>query len=72
MTMGPEAGKGFGVSLDVFTEQIFEGLASGKDPSICGSFGIKEGDMDTFWNLVDTRRRLFDWLSPLMRVVTEL
>lgn len=48
MTMGPEAAKGFGVPLDVFTEQVYEGLASGKDQVYVGSFGIKEGDMDTF------------------------
>jgi short-subunit dehydrogenase involved in D-alanine esterification of teichoic acids len=65
VTMG-ERGRSFGMPLDQFTEEAYRGLASGSDQVFIGTIGPKEGQMDTFMELVDTRRKLFEWLSGLM------
>ena len=62
-----ERGRSFGMPLDQFTNEAYEGLASGSDQVFIGTVGPKEGQMgDTFMNLVNTRRKLIDWLSGLM------
>ncbi|KAF4417231.1 short-chain dehydrogenase reductase family [Fusarium acutatum] len=65
-TMG-ERGRSFGMPLDVFTKEAYKGLASGHDQVFIGTVGPqKEGQKDTFMELVDNRRKLFEWLSGVM------
>ncbi|KAM5526424.1 short-chain dehydrogenase reductase family [Fusarium oxysporum f. sp. phaseoli] len=65
-TMG-ERGRSFGMPLDVFTEEAYKGLASGRDQVFIGTVGPqKEGQKDTFMELVDNRQKLFKWLSGVM------
>ncbi|KAF3395337.1 putative oxidoreductase DltE [Talaromyces pinophilus] len=65
VTMG-EKGRSFGMPLHVFTEEAYKGLASGSDQVFIGTVGPKEGQKDTFLELVDNRRKLFEWLSVMM------
>ena len=60
MTMGPEAGKGLGVLLDVFTEQVYEDLRVRKIKYMLAALGSRMGIWIPFLDLVNVRRRLFD------------
>lgn len=49
--------------IKAFTDQAYEGLASGKDQVIIGAIG----PADTFHEIVDKRRNAFENLSKMMR-----
>ena len=49
-----------GMPLDQFTDQAFTGLFSGKDQIIIGGIG------PNFTEIVDKRRRAFDFLTQMM------
>lgn len=61
--MGEEAGRGMGMSLDVFTQQAYEGLVEGKNQIVIGSIGPAE----TFHGIIDKRRAAFTDLARVMR-----
>ncbi|OCL01224.1 oxidoreductase [Glonium stellatum] len=63
VTMGEEAGRKFGMPLDVFAEKAYEELVTGKDQIVIGSIGPAE----TFNEIVDKRRASFDALCKFMR-----
>ncbi|KAJ5705670.1 hypothetical protein N7455_004845 [Penicillium solitum] len=61
--MGEDAGRQLGMPLDAFTQQVYQGLAEGKDQIVIGSIG----PVDTFNGIVDNRRTAFENLSKMMR-----
>ena len=61
--MGEDAGRQLGMPLDAFTQQVYQGLAEGKDQIVIGSIG----PVDTFNGIVDNRRNAFENLSKMMR-----
>ncbi|KAJ5545079.1 hypothetical protein N7535_006532 [Penicillium sp. DV-2018c] len=61
--MGEDVGRQLGMPLDAFTQQVYQGLADGKDQIVIGSIG----PVDTFNGIVDSRRTAFENLSKMMR-----
>lgn len=60
--MDAEKGRQFGMPVDAFTEEAYQGIFSGKDQIIIGSIG----PADTFNEIVDKRRTAFEDLSKLI------
>jgi hypothetical protein len=63
VTMGAEAGGKFGMPLDAFTNQAFDGIASGKDEVYVGTLL----NSDKFLDLVDMRRTMVEGLAAVMQ-----
>lgn len=61
--MGAERGRQFGMPIDAFTEEAYQGILSGKDQIVIGSIG----PADTFNEIIDKRRTAFENLSQLIR-----
>jgi hypothetical protein len=61
--MGVETGRNFGMPLDTFTEQAYQGLVEGKDQIVIGSVG----PVEMFNEIVDKRRTAFANLARMMR-----
>lgn len=61
--MPGESGRQLGMPIKAFTDQAYEGLASGKDQVIIGAIG----PADTFHEIVDKKRNAFENLSKMMR-----
>ena len=62
-TQGKEAGRAMGMPLEKFTDDAYQGLASGKDTVFVG--GIGPGP--TFHEAVEKRSEVFMWLAKMMR-----
>ena len=63
MEMGEEAGRRFGMPLNAFTKEAYKELAAGNDEIVIGSIGPSE----TFNEIVNKRRSVFNALAKLMR-----
>ena len=61
--MGEEQGRNFGMPLKAFTDEAFNGLASGKDQIVIGSLG----PADSFHEIVEKRRIAFENFANIMR-----
>ncbi|MCJ1234891.1 hypothetical protein MMC14_002855 [Varicellaria rhodocarpa] len=61
--LGEQKGRAFGMPLDEFCNEAYDGLNSGKDQVIIGTIGPQEKFMD----IVGQRRDTFELLTKLMR-----
>ena len=62
-TRGEEAGRAMGMPLDKFTDEAYQGLASGKEAVFVGGIGPGR----TFHEAVEKRDEVFMWLAKMMR-----
>ena len=62
--MGEEAGRNFGMPLDVFIEQAYQGLAAGRDQIVVVD---SIGPTETFNEIIDKRRAAFETFANLTR-----
>jgi len=60
--MGKEAGRKFGMPLDLFTEEAYKGLVAGHNQIVIGSIGPAQA----FNEIIDKRRAEFESLSKMM------
>ncbi len=61
--MAERKGRQLGMPLDMFTDEAYKGLASGRDQIVIGAIG----PADTFNEIIDKRRIAFENLAKMMR-----
>ncbi|KIW85859.1 hypothetical protein Z517_01252 [Fonsecaea pedrosoi CBS 271.37] len=61
--MGADKGRALGMPIDKFTQAAYDGLVSGNDQIVIGAVGSAE----TFNDVVEKRRTLFQNLAKMMR-----
>jgi hypothetical protein len=61
--MGLEVGRNFGMPIEDFTEEAYDGLAAGKEQIFIGTIGPAE----IFRDIVEKRTSLFQFLAKMMR-----
>ncbi|OAL32776.1 hypothetical protein AYO20_07732 [Fonsecaea nubica] len=61
--MGADKGRALGMPIDKFTQAAYDGLVSGSDQIVIGAVGSAE----TFNDVVEKRRTLFQNLAKMMR-----
>lgn len=62
-TQGEKAGRAMGMPLDKFTDEAYQGLASGSDSVFVGAIG----PVPAFYEAVEKRKEVFMWLTKMMR-----
>lgn len=60
--MRPEVGRKFGMLLDEFTQEVYEGFLTGNDQIVIGSIG----PVDFFNEIIDERRTVFEKLVKVI------
>lgn len=62
-----DRGRQIGMPLDEFSEQAYAELCTGKDQILIGTVGPPSGGQgQTYLEVVEKRRSIFEWLSKIM------